>query len=77
MFIIRIYEDLCNCFTTGKNACSELDELQTNTVCDTNNKLTSRLDVADRLCDIRHKNNKLLKDLLDRADANIRFVTCT
>ena len=77
MFIIRIYEDLCDCFTTGKNACSELDKLQKNTVCDADNELTSRLDVADKLCDIRAKNNKLLKDLLDRADANVRSVTCT
>ena len=60
----------------GKNACSELDELQTNTVCDANNELTSRLDVADKLCDTWAK-NKLLKDLLDRADDNVRSVTCT
>ena len=59
-------------------ACSELDELQTNfnKVCDLNDELTSRLDVADKLCDIRAKNNKLLKDLLDRGDTNLRSVTC-
>ena len=45
-------------------ACSELDELQTNfnKMCDLNDELTSRLDVADKLCDIWAK-NKILKGL--------------
>ena len=57
----------------------ELDELQTNfnKMCDLNDELTSRLDVADKLCDLRAKNNKLLKDLLDRADTKVSSVTCT
>ena len=54
----------------------ELDELQTNfnKMCDLNDELTSRLDVSDKLCDLRAKNNKLLKDLLDKADANVSSV---
>ena len=57
----------------------ELDELQTNfnKMCNLNDELTSRLDVADKLCDLRAKNNKLLKDLLDRADTKVSSVTCT
>jgi len=44
-------------------------------MCDLNDELTSRIDVlVDKLRDIRAKNNKLLKDLLDRAEANVHSV---